>query len=94
MYGRLIFHEDVERERAAAMGVTDLNRLYNAEDMAQGDVFFAATGVTDGELLRGVRYQAGGAKTHSIIMRSKTRTMRWIEAHHQFQHKPGFSEEV
>jgi len=92
MLGRLDFQSDEERSRAREMGITDFDRIYTEDDMAHGDVFFAATGVTDGELLRGVRYHAGGAKTHSIIMRSRTGTVRQIEAHHNFALKPGFHE--
>ena len=88
MQGRLVFMTDEERERAQQMGVADFNKVYSAEEMAQGDVFFAATGVTNGELLHGVRYFSGGAETHSIVMRSKSRTVRFIEARHQFDYKP------
>ena len=91
MQGRLVFNDDDERARATKMGITDFDHVYTAEEMARGDVFFAATGVTDGELLTGVRYFGGGAKTHSIIMRSRTRTVRWIETQHLFEHKPGFN---
>ena len=87
MQGRLLFSEDSERERAKRMGIEDLNRKYTLEDMAKGDVMFAATGVTDGSMLRGVRRFAGGATTHSIVMRSKTGTVRLIEAQHNFTRK-------
>jgi len=56
--------------------------------MAKGDVFFAATGVTNGDLLQGVRYFSGGAETHSIIMRSKSRTVRFVTSRHCFDFKP------
>ena len=59
-------------------------------DLAQGDVMFAATGVTDGTMLRGVRRSRAGAITHSMVMRSKTGTVRVIEAQHNFARKPGF----
>jgi len=88
MQGRLVFMSKEERNRAQNMGITDFDRVYTAEDMAKGDVFFAATGVTNGDLLKGVRYFAGGAETHSIVMRSKSRTVRFIEAQHFFDHKP------
>lgn len=88
MQGRLVFMSNEERERARAMGIADFDRVYRGEEMARGDVFFAATGVTSGDLLKGVRYFAGGAETHSIVMRSKTRTVRFIEARHCFDHKP------
>lgn len=88
MQGRLVFMNREERDRAKAMGIDDLERVYSAEEMAQGDVFFAATGVTNGDLLQGVRYFAGGAETHSIVMRSKSRTVRFIRSTHYFDSKP------
>jgi fructose-1,6-bisphosphatase II len=90
MQGRLVFMSNEERERARAMGITDFDRVYRCDDMARGDVVFAATGVTNGDLLKGVRYFAGGAETHSIVMRSKTRTVRFISAHHCFDRKPNY----
>ncbi|MBI3707631.1 MAG: class II fructose-bisphosphatase [Proteobacteria bacterium] len=89
MQGRLLFRNDDEKGRAARLGVKDLNRKYNMLDLAKGDVMFAATGVTDGSMLRGVRRFADGATTHSIVMRSKTGTVRVIEATHNFSRKPG-----
>ncbi len=88
MQGRLIFMNQEERERAVTMGINDFDKIYNCEEMAGGDVVFAATGVTNGELLKGVRYFSGGAETHSVVMRSKSRTVRFIQAHHQFDYKP------
>ena len=90
MQGRLVFMTNEERERAKAMGINDFERVYRGEEMARGEVVFAATGVTNGDLLKGVRYFAGGAQTHSIVMRSKTRTVRFIEAHHCFASKPNY----
>lgn len=90
MQGRLVFMNNEERERAISMGIVDFDRIYSSDDMAGGDVVFAATGVTNGDLLKGVRYVAGGAHTHSIVMRSKTRTVRFIEARHCFGHKPNY----
>jgi fructose-1,6-bisphosphatase II / sedoheptulose-1,7-bisphosphatase len=87
--GRLLFRNDDERQRAAKWGIKDLNRKYKLLDMARGDVMFAATGVTDGSMLRGVRRHAMGGSTHSIVMRSKTGTVRVIEATHNFTRKPG-----
>lgn len=84
MQGRLIFNDDDEKARATRMGITDFSRKYTMLDMAKGDVMFAATGVTDGSMLKGVKRWDGGASTHSIVMRSKTGTVRWIEAHHNF----------
>lgn len=90
MQGRLLFRNDDERARAKRWGITDLTRKYDLLDMAKGDVMFAATGVTDGAMLRGVRRFAGGAVTHSLVMRSKSGTVRIIEAHHNFTRKTGF----
>jgi fructose-1,6-bisphosphatase II / sedoheptulose-1,7-bisphosphatase len=90
MQGRLLFRDDKEKARAAQWGVKDLNRKYELRDLADGDVTFAATGVTDGAMLRGVRRFAGGAETHSIVMRSKTGTVRKIEATHNFSRKSGY----
>jgi fructose-1,6-bisphosphatase II / sedoheptulose-1,7-bisphosphatase len=89
MQGRLMFRNDDEKQRAAKWGIKDLNRKYSLLDLAKGDVMFAATGVTDGSMLRGVRRSATGGSTHSIIMRSKTGTVRVIEATHNFTRKPG-----
>ena len=79
--------EDDERGRAHRLGITDLDRKYGLLDLASGDVMFAATGVTTGTMLRGIRRFKGGAYTHSIIMRSKTGTVRTIEAKHDFTRK-------
>lgn len=87
MQGRLLFTADEERERAKRMGIDDFNRKYNLEELAKGDVMFAATGVTDGSMLRGVHRFEGGATTHSIVMRSKTGTVRLVEAQHNFNRK-------
>src|SRR5690348_11543034 len=84
MQGRLIFRNDDEKARAAKWGVNDLNRKYELLDLAHGNVMFAATGVTDGTLLQGVRRFPGGATTESIIMRSKSGTVRRIQATHNF----------
>lgn len=88
MLGRLVFHTDIERERAAKWGITDLERIYTTDDLAKGDnVMFAATGVTDGTMLRGVRRYPGGAKTSTIVMRSKSGTVRRVEATHNLDRK-------
>src|SRR5258708_3244270 len=89
MQARLLFRNDDEKQRAAKWGIKDLNRKYTMLDLAHGDVMFAATGVTDGSMLRGVRRSASVGSTHSIIMRSKTGTVRVIEATHNFTRKPG-----
>jgi len=90
MQGRLIFRNDDERARARKWGITDLNKKYDYRELAKGEVMFAATGVTDGSMLRGVRRFSGGATTHSIVMRSKSATVRTIEARHDFRVKSGF----
>ena len=87
MQGRLIFRNDEERGRAANCGIVDLDRKYGLLDLANGDVMFAATGVTNGTMLRGVRREAGRAYTHSMVMRSKTGTVRLVEAHHNLERK-------
>lgn len=88
MEGKLIFREDAERERAERMGIKDFDKTYTKDDMAKGDVMFAATGVTDGSMLKGVRKFKGGAITESIVMRAATGTVRIIESHHNFMRKP------
>ncbi len=83
MQGRLVIHSDKQRERAAAMGVDDLDRKFDVSDLASGDVLFAATGVTDGDLLDGVRFTKHAVTTHTVVMRSSSGTVRWIKAEHQ-----------
>jgi fructose-1,6-bisphosphatase II / sedoheptulose-1,7-bisphosphatase len=87
MQGRLLFRNDDERGRATKLGIKDFNRKYGLHDLAKGEVMFAATGVTSGSMLQGVRRFPGGAHTHSIVMRSKTGTVRVIEASHNFDRK-------
>ncbi len=87
MQGRLLFDDDEQRARAQRMGIDDFNYKYSITDMAKGEVMFAATGVTDGPMLKGVKRFPGGAYTHSIIMRSKTGTVREINAMHNFTRK-------
>jgi len=87
MQGKLLFEDEAQVERARTMGITDPNRIYSIEEMAKGDVMFAATGVTSGPMLNGVRRVGHGAVTHSIVMRSKSGTVRYIEAHHNFAKK-------
>lgn len=81
-----------EAERARRMGIEDLERTYKLEEIASGDVLFAATGITSGDLLDGVRFVRGGALTHSVVMRSKTMTVRFIHAQHRFERKPDYGE--
>ena len=87
MQGRLIFRNDDERNRAEHCGITDFDRIYNLLDLASGHVMLAATGVTPGTMLNGVRRFSNGAKTHSLVMRSKSGTVRYIAAEHNFNHK-------
>lgn len=89
--GRLKFRSDEERQRAKKMGVKDLDRKLAINDMVKNnEAMFAATGVTDGTILKGVRFLSHGARTHSIVMRAKTKTVRFIEAHHHFEHFPEY----
>ncbi len=88
--GRLIYKNDGERDRAKAMGIADLDKKWSLGELAKGDVMFAATGVTTGDLMKGVRFFKGGAHTHSIVMRSKSGTIRTIEAEHHFDRKPNY----
>jgi len=90
MQGRLKPRNPQEIERAQAMGIKDINKKFSIEGLAGGDVMFAATGVTDGDYLRGVHFFAGGATTQSIVMRSKSRTIRVIDAAHYFDFKPQY----
>ena len=87
MQGRLVFRNEDERGRARNLGIMDLNRVYTLTEMARGDVMFAATGVTDGSMVKGVRRFGKGAVTNSIVMRSSTGTVRFIEAQHNFERK-------
>ena len=88
MMGRLVFRNNDEKKRARAMGITDFNRKYSLHELAGGDVMFAATGVTDGAMLKGVHRFSGGAHTHSVVMRSRTGTLRMVEAEHDFSRRP------
>jgi len=82
--GQLIFYNDKEILRAKKTGITDLDRFYSLDDLAQGDIMFSATGVTDGTMLKGVKITKNYAETHSIVMRSKTGTIRHINGEHNF----------
>ncbi|MFQ5953919.1 MAG: class II fructose-bisphosphatase [Kiloniellales bacterium] len=93
MQGRLVFRNDDEKARAAKWGITDLDRKYDLDAMAHGNVIFAATGVTDGTMLKGVHRFPGGALTQSMVMRSLSGTVRIIETRHNFERKPGLAAE-
>ena len=88
--GRLLFRNEDEVARAHKWGIDDLERKYALDDLACGNVMFAATGVTDGAMLKGVRRVPGGAETESIVMRSKTGTVRHVKSLHNFTRKTGF----
>ena len=92
MQGKLLFRNDDEIGRARKLGIEDLDRIYALDDLASGDVIFAATGVTDGAMLKGVRRSPGMAETHSIVMRSITGTVREVITKHNFDRKPGFDD--
>ena len=89
MCGRLILDSDEKRGRAERMGISDPGRVYKTEDMACGDVLFAATGVTDGNMLEGVRFNHALATTHTVVTRSHTGTQRWVKAIHRVNEKFG-----
>lgn len=88
MLGRLVFRNEDEKARADRCGIKDFDKIYTTDELAKPEnVMFAATGVTDGTMLKGVRRFAGGAVTHSIVMRSRTGTIRRIETCHDFTRK-------
>lgn len=82
MQGRLVAMNDEHRARARAAGITDLKRKYTIEEMVSGDLSFAATGITDGSLVEGVRFTKDSIFTQSVVMRASTRTVRWIKTEH------------
>jgi fructose-1,6-bisphosphatase II / sedoheptulose-1,7-bisphosphatase len=81
--GRLVLDTDEKRGRAAKMGIKDPRKKYDMEDMVRGDCVFAATGVTTGSLLTGVRFRKGMVETETVVMRAATGTVRWIRAEHR-----------
>ena len=82
MQGRLVTPNEQQRARAHAAGIIDLGRKYSVSDMVTGDLSFAATGITDGSLLEGVRFTKDAIFTHTVVMRASTRTVRWIKTEH------------
>ncbi len=89
--GKIKWQNEKEKERATQMGITNLDKVYSRDELSKGDVMFCATGVTDGPLLKGVRYLAGGRiLTQSVVMRSKTGTIRFIESEHNMRLKPTY----
>jgi fructose-1,6-bisphosphatase II / sedoheptulose-1,7-bisphosphatase len=89
MQGRLVISSDEQRDRAKRMGVDDVRRKFDMAEMASGDVLFAATGVTDGNLLSGVHFGKRSITTHTVVMRASSGTIRWIKAEHQDLEKFG-----
>jgi fructose-1,6-bisphosphatase II / sedoheptulose-1,7-bisphosphatase len=83
MQGRLVIDTEEKRERALKMGIADPNKKFDMTEMASGDVLFSATGVTDGNMLSGVKFGRDAIYTHTIVMRSSSGTVRWIRAKHQ-----------
>jgi fructose-1,6-bisphosphatase II / sedoheptulose-1,7-bisphosphatase len=81
--GRLVFRNEDERARAAKWGIEDLDKVYTLDDLAQGDCIFAATGVTDGSLLQGVKRLRGHMTTESVVMRASSGTVRWVKGEHR-----------
>jgi fructose-1,6-bisphosphatase class II len=88
--GKLVFSKEDEKVRAKKMGVKDLDKTYRIDELARGNVMFCATGVTQGTFLDGVRFNRGGATTHSVVMRSESGTIRYIQAEHHFDRKPKY----
>jgi fructose-1,6-bisphosphatase II / sedoheptulose-1,7-bisphosphatase len=87
MQGRMMYENDEQVARVRSMGHDDPKRCFSCEEMAKGDVMFAATGVTPGAMLRGVKRFGSGAITHSVVMRSRSGTVRYIEGRHNFAQK-------
>ncbi|TNE43976.1 MAG: class II fructose-bisphosphatase [Sphingomonadales bacterium] len=86
--GRLLFRNDDEKARARKWGITDLDKVYDLKELAKGDCIFAATGVTDGSLLRGVKRLPGGLMTtDSVVMRASSGTVRWVKGEHRSENK-------
>ncbi|WP_422055476.1 class II fructose-bisphosphatase [Sphingomonas sp.] len=81
--GRLLFRNDDERARARKWGITDLDKQYDLSELAKGDCIFAATGVTDGSLLQGVKRKKGKMTTESVVMRASSGTVRWVKGEHR-----------
>lgn len=86
--GRLILKDNLEKERCHHMGIRNTDQIWNLEALASGDVIFAATGITNGDILKGIRYFKGGVRTHSIVMRSLSGTIRHIKTEHHLGQKP------
>ena len=87
IYSKLVFDNEAQVERSKSMGIVDPNKIYETKDLAAGDVMFSATGVTNGTMLKGVLIKNEIATTHSVVMRSKTKTVRYVSAHHNLSVK-------
>lgn len=90
MQARLVFRNEEERHRASKMGNGELDRILTVDDMAVGNVMFAATGITSGDFLKGVRYTSDGAVTESIVMRAVSGTVRRVQTRHRFEGSPNY----
>lgn len=90
MQGQLKFRNEEEKVRAQKMGIRDFDKIYSLTDLAKGDVMFSMTGVTNGDFLKGVHFRGNGCSTQSIVMRSKSKTIRYITAEHHFDTKPNY----
>lgn len=91
MQGRLVPEDDADIQRARKLGIEDLNKILTLNDLVQtDDVIFAATGITDGDMLKGVRFYTDRATTHTVVMRGQTGTVRFVEAHHYYDKKPKY----
>lgn len=88
--GKLVYKDDAEKARATRMGIKDLNQIFGIHDLAKGNVMFCATGITQGTFLNGIRMVHGGAFSHSMVMRSETGTMRYIQTEHRFEGAPRY----
>ena len=92
MHARLWPEDDEDIKRTQRLGIKDVNKLLTLEDLVKtDDIIFTATGITEGPLLKGVYFNADGATTHSVVMRGKTGTVRFIEARHSFAKKPKYA---
>lgn len=95
MQGRLLFRNEREEERARRMlgPDADIHQVFGIDDLAHGDILFSATGVTNGDMLKGVRFFAGGCETNSLVMRNRSGTIRRLEATHTFSRKPNYDDD-
>jgi len=88
--GKLVYKNDEEKARATRMGIKDLNKIFAIHELAKGNVMFSATGITQGTFLNGIRMVKGGAISHSVVMRSETGTIRYIQTEHRFENAPKY----